>query len=102
MKQTVNNSDFHQAFRNYGRQDQFSVAGRDALFEYLERYEQDTGTELELDVIALCCDYSEMTLEDIKREYGSIETLEDLQDQTTVIMVDDSDSENPLVIFQSF
>lgn len=102
MKQTVDNSDFHQAFRNYNRQDNFSSAGLDALFEYLEEYENSTGEELELDVIALCCDYTEATLEDIKKEYDDIETIEDLQDRTQVIMVNDSDSENPLVIYQAF
>ena len=59
MKTTVTCSDFVDAFRHAGREDQFTVAGRKALFDYLEELENDTGTELELDVIALCCDYSE-------------------------------------------
>lgn len=59
MKQTVNRSDFHDAFRAYGRLDNFTYEGRNALFGYLESYEEDTGEEMELDVIALCCDYSE-------------------------------------------
>lgn len=59
MKQSVNNSDFHTAFNQMGRGDQFSYEARNALFEYLEEYEQDCETEIELDVIALCCDYSE-------------------------------------------
>ena len=57
---------------------------------------------MELDVIALCCDYSEETLDAIKENYTDIKTLEDLQDNTTVIMVDDSDEENPTVIYQAF
>ena len=59
MKQSVNNSDFHTAFNQMGRGDQFSYEALNALFEYLEEYEQDCETEVELDVIALCCDYSE-------------------------------------------
>lgn len=59
MKQSVNSTDFHSAFQDMGRGDEFSYNGRKALFEYLEEYEQDTGEEIELDVIALCCDYSE-------------------------------------------
>ena len=59
MKQTVNSSDFVDAFRAHNRQDQFSYSGLHALFEYLEQIEEDTGEEMELDVIALCCDFSE-------------------------------------------
>lgn len=59
MKTTVTVSDFHDAFRAYDRLDNFSYAGREALFEYLEEQEKDLGEEHELDVIALCCDFSE-------------------------------------------
>ena len=34
-------------------------AGAHALAEYLEEYEADCGIELELDVVALRCEYSE-------------------------------------------
>ena len=69
MKTTVNNSDFHDAFRAFDRLDNFSYEARNALFDYLEQYEEETGEEMELDVIALCCDFSEMTFEDVAREY---------------------------------
>ncbi|MEK9207103.1 MAG: hypothetical protein AAB922_01375 [Patescibacteria group bacterium] len=59
MKQSVNFSQFCDAFRNHDRQDQFSYEAKKALFEYLESIEDDTETETELDVIALCCEYSE-------------------------------------------
>lgn len=59
MKQTVQEHDFLDAFRAYGRADQFTRAGLIALFDYLEELEADTGEELELDVVALCCDFSE-------------------------------------------
>ena len=42
-----------------GRGEQFTYEGLEQLFEHLEQLEADTGEELELDVIALCCDYSE-------------------------------------------
>ena len=69
MKTTVNRYDFKRAFADAGRKDQFSYDGLTALFEYLEQLEQDTGEELELDVIALCCDYSEDTPEAIAANY---------------------------------
>lgn len=41
------------------RPDCFSRAGATALVEYMEELEKETGEDIELDVIALCCDYSE-------------------------------------------
>jgi hypothetical protein len=58
MKTTVNFYQFEQAF-NAVRPNNFSYAGLKALFNYLEEYESDIGEELELDVIALCCDFTE-------------------------------------------
>jgi hypothetical protein len=51
--------DFQRAFIDYGRGNQFTNEGLDGLYEYLEEFENDTGEEYELDVIALCCEYSE-------------------------------------------
>ena len=59
MKQTINSCDFVDAFRAHGRQNQFSYDGLHALFDYLEEMEDAMGEEMELDVIALCCDFSE-------------------------------------------
>lgn len=70
MKTTVSLYDFREAFRTCGRAEQFSHEGLEVLFDYLEQYEEDTGEELELDVIALCCDYSEDTVADIARNYS--------------------------------
>jgi hypothetical protein len=56
-------------------QDQYagwSRAGAFALAEYLEEYEDSTGEELELDVVAIRCDFSEYSsLEDFAVEYFS-------------------------------
>lgn len=91
MKQTINESQFHDAFIRMNRKENFSYDGRKALFEYLEQYEQDCGEEVELDVIALCCEYTEY--EDLKAfqaDYGEeYESIEDIEDKTTVIRIDD-------------
>jgi hypothetical protein len=59
MKQNISFGQFCDAFRDMDRNDNFTYAGKRALFDYLENLEADTGSEVELDVIALCCDYSE-------------------------------------------
>ena len=69
MKQSVNFSAFVDAFQAYDRYDQFGYDALRVLFDYLEEYEEDTGEELELDVIALCCDYSVDTVDDIAAQY---------------------------------
>lgn len=76
----------------------------DALFDYLEQYEEDCGTEFELNVIELCCTYNEEAFCDIKKNYSNlnIETIDDLREHTTVIYVSDEDDSNPTVIYQIF
>jgi hypothetical protein len=66
MIQTINVSDFRAAFHSMGRKDQFSYEGLGLLFDYLE----DIDPGFDLDVIALCCDYSEDSPEDIAEAYG--------------------------------
>jgi hypothetical protein len=58
MKQTIGFTQFSDAFRAYDRYDQFGYDALKALFDYLEELEQDIGEEMELDVIALCCDWT--------------------------------------------
>ena len=69
MKQTINFSQFVAAFNDYDRGDQFSYEGLKALFEYFEEYEEDCGVEVELDVIAICCDFTESSFEDVWNDY---------------------------------
>ena len=74
MKQTVNFYQFSDEFKTI-RPNNFSYEGLQALFDYLEEYEQDTGEEMELDVIALCSDYTEQTLEEFNRDYAENEKM---------------------------
>ncbi len=86
MKTTINSSAFVQAFSDYGREDQFTYAALVALYAYITELEEDCGEQVELDVIALCCEFSEYeSFEEIQENYADIETLEDLYDHTQVI-----------------
>lgn len=90
MKRNVSEYDFQRAFEDMGRSDQFSYKGLKALYEYLERFEEDTGQEMELDVIALCCEFTEYkNLEELQENYTDIEDMEDLEQHTMVIMIDE-------------
>ena len=90
MIQTINEYQFADAF-NKIRPDNFTYRGLIALYDYFEQYEEDTGEQIELDVIAICCDYYEY--EDLKyfqEDYSEdYESIEDIEQATTVIMIDD-------------
>lgn len=93
MKSTVNRSDFHNAFKDMGRGEQFSYDGLDALFDWLEVYEENTGTEVELDVIALCCDFTEYAnLAEFHQDYNAEDypDIESIDEATPVIKVNDN------------
>ena len=81
MKETVTYYTFRDAFRAI-RPDNFTSDGLRVLFDHLEQYEEDCGQELELDVIAFCCEFTEYTLEEANRDYGwEFETLDELTER---------------------
>lgn len=61
---------FCDYFRSADRNDNFSYKGKRVLFDYLEQYEDETGEKIELDIIALCCDYQEMTFPEVAENYS--------------------------------
>ena len=91
MKTNVSLSDFRDAFRDYDR-DNFSFNGLEALYNWLEELDDSCGTETELDVIALCCEFTEYeNLAEFQQDYDSeeFETLDDIANQTALIMIDE-------------
>ena len=80
IKQTVTESDFRDAFQAI-RPDNFSYEGLGALYEYLEELSEDTGEDIELDVIALCCDYTEYSEDEAREEFDIDPDIEDWQSE---------------------
>lgn len=86
MFQSVNFSDFVDSFRKAGRENQFSYEGLRVLFDYLESYEQNTEEQIELDVIALCCDYCEAHYTDIQHSHNiDLSDVDDDDDQCRAV-----------------
>ncbi len=96
---------FRNAFVNMGRKDQFSRDALEALFEYYEQLSEDTGEHIELDVIAICCEWCEYGEDELFNDYGTAEGLaecdsdmeeyiecivEELENATQVIKLDGS------------
>lgn len=67
--QTLNVYQFRDAFMQSSRKDQFSYEALTAIFEYLEEYSDSTGEPVELDIVAICCEWSEMTWQEIAQYY---------------------------------
>jgi len=84
---------FESRFRDYNRLSNFPKGLRD-LYDHLSQLAKETETPFELDVIALCCEFTEDSIENVLKEHD-IEDIEDLD--TTVIHVDDE-----TVIYQNF
>lgn len=79
MYQTINFSQFCDAFRTHDRQDQFSYEAKRIIFDWLEQLEEDTGG-IELDVIGICCEWSEMDYDDTIAAYSLDSEIDDFAD----------------------
>jgi len=99
MKITVTESMFCEQFKRV-RPDNFSRAALEALFAHFDEMERDQGEEFELDVIAICCDWTEYDSaleaaesygfkakdsEDERADMSERDALEFLQDNTAVL-----------------
>ena len=79
-------------FNRYNRSENFTPAGIRVLFDYLEEISEGSGEDIKLDIIGLCCDYSEDTFEDIAANYRidltncDGETIEDEEEIKRIVL----------------
>jgi hypothetical protein len=85
IKKTVGKNDFMDDFKKC-RPENFSYDGLVALYEYLEQLSEDIQEDIELDIVELCCEYEEDSIEYFLTQYN-LESIEELEDYTTVIRV---------------
>lgn len=82
MKMTITQSDFRNQFEYMNRAENFSYNGLAALYDYLE----DINPDYDLDVIELCCTYTEFSdLDEYNKNYEPVESIDDIENCTTVI-----------------
>jgi len=106
MKEEISFNVFCDRFRDMDRTNNFSYAGKRALFDYLESYEEESDTKIELDIIALCCEYCEyQNLEEYLNNYSTDidkedfddkedfekAVLEEIENKTTLIKIENTD-----------
>ena len=80
-----NAHDLHSLFKSYGRGEQYSRDGFRFLFDYLESLSDDMGEDIVLDVVSICCEWTEYDDIDSAVEAYGLDCEEDLQDKTTVL-----------------
>lgn len=90
--QQVNFSQFCDSFSDTYK-DNFSYKGKRALYDYLDMLSEDIGDNIELDTVALCCEYTQYDdFEELQGVYPDIESMEELEERTTVIYISDSEA----------
>ena len=67
--QTLDKYSFVRAFEESSRKDQFSREALEAIFEYLEEYSDSTGENVEFDIVGICCEWAEMSWQDVAMSY---------------------------------
>ena len=81
MKQTISEYQFKDAFTSGSHKDNFSYEGLTALYEYFTNYEEDCDTEIEFDVVAICCEYTEYTnIEEFSDNYDEVDKKDFFED----------------------
>ena len=104
MKTNVNLNDFADRFlQSDNYKNNFTYNWLKALYDYLEQYEEATGSEIEFDMIALCCEYTEYeNLAELQGNYSDIESFNDLENNTSVIYIWKYQDENSPFIIQNY
>ena len=80
---TLDQQDFVNEFDKYNRSENFSIEARETLFDYYDDFSEETGVPFEMDVIAICCDWSECTISDCINDYSHLldaDTLAEFED----------------------
>lgn len=109
MKITVTEAMFINMFREYGRADNFSRKGLEELFTYLD---DGYDEEMELDIIGICCDFTEDDYSSIADNYDidlshcggdeeeEFESVLDYLEKNTMVVYSDNDT--GMILYQDF
>ena len=77
----INEHEFTLAFDQVNRAENFTWLARRELFRWYEDLEENTGESIELDPIAICCDWSEYTAGELMEEFGYL-----IDDESPVVV----------------
>ena len=89
IMQEITKSQFRDEFNSI-RPNNFSYQGLSVLYDWLVEYYEEAEKGYKLDVIAICCEYSEYeSLEEFNKDYGrDYKNIEQIDNLTTLIPID--------------
>lgn len=79
--------DFINEFKDYpSYAEHFSIEGLEALYDFFE----EIDSNCELDVVAICCEFTEYeSIEEFNEDYNEdVKTIEEVEELTNVIIID--------------
>ena len=84
---TIDNGyQLEQLFKECGKENYFSHEGFNALYDYLDEYSDEVGEDFKIDVIAICCEFTEYSgWEELYNYYSDLynnesKTFEELEE----------------------
>ena len=101
----INKYEFSDLFDKYNRSNNFTREAREILYDFFEDMGMDAGEPV--DIIAICCEYNEDTIEDIISDYRididpEEDTLEQVQDYLQYKTIIVGLTEGDKIVYQVF
>jgi hypothetical protein len=85
MKATVTRNQFIQAFKDSCYENNFTHEALNELYDYLTSLEEDTGQEIEFDVVGIACDFAQLDdEEEIRQAKEADAVIAELSDGTVL------------------
>jgi hypothetical protein len=103
--QTLNKHQFIDSFKSWETYaNHFSYEGLELLYDWLEMQKAQSDEDIELDVVALCCDFNESDVATIIQDYDLPKNLdfddiiEYLQENTSIVGI----TEQKTIVYYTF
>ena len=98
----VNEWDFRNSFKE-SRPDNFSLEGLYTLYNYFNDLSEDIGEDIQLDIISICCDFTEYeSLEEALEQYDNINSYDELEQHTSILNISMFFDDHKGIIIQAF
>jgi len=99
----VNEWDFKNYFKSSQYKNNYSMEGLYTLYNYLNDLSEDIGEDIELDIIAIACDFNEYdSLQEALEQYEDINTYEELEQHTSILNISMFFDNHKGIIIQAF
>jgi hypothetical protein len=99
----VNEWDFKNYFKSSQYKNNYSMEGLYTLYNYFNDLSEDIGEDIELDIIAICCDFNEYeSLEEALEQYQDINSYEELEQHTSILNISMFFDNHKGIIIQAF